>query len=395
MRYIMKYFLSIGLSVCLISACTNNAAENKAPAETAAVEAAAGAPDEITLTSDQYTMSGIETGKIEMRNLSSIIKVNGVVDVEPSSIVNISAPLGGYVKSAGLLPGQAIKKGQVMATLENPAFIELQQDYLESKSRLEFLEQEYARQQQLREEDVNAAKTFQQVTSDYQSMKARVSALEAKMSLAGISRPSLGAAKISGTAHLYAPISGYVKTSNVDIGKYVNPTDVLFELTNTDDLHLALNVFEKDIDQVEVGQTVRFALSNETAYNRTAEVFLIGQATGKNRMIPVHCHLPDSSSSGLLPGKYVKAWISTANDSLPALPTEAVVQSEGKDYIFIQTSQSGQGYTFKMVPVKKGIQEGGLTAVSLPGNVPADEAKIVTKGAYTVLSALINSGEEE
>ncbi len=181
----------------------------------------------------------------------------------------------------------------------------------------------------------------------------------------------------------------------MDIGKYVNPTDVLFELTNIDDLHLGLNVFEKNIDQIEVGQEIRFALASETAFNRTAKVFLIGQSTGENRMIPVHAHLPQTGTVNLLPCMYVKALIEKGQESLLALPTEAVVQSEGKDYIFIQTGQSDQGYTFKMVPVKIGIQAGGLTAVTLPSGVSADDAKVVTKGAYTVLSALINAGEKE
>ena len=183
MRYINKLFFIVGLSLSLLTACNTQPEEAKEQAV-----ATTASPDEITLNRDQYTMAGIQTGKIESRNLNSIIKVNGVIDVEPSSVVTISAPLGGYIKSAGLLPGQAIRKGQVIATLENPEFINLQQEYLESKGRLVFLEQEYQRQQQLRQEDINSAKTFQQASSNLQVMQARISALEAKIALAGINR---------------------------------------------------------------------------------------------------------------------------------------------------------------------------------------------------------------
>jgi cobalt-zinc-cadmium efflux system membrane fusion protein len=317
-----------------------------------------------------------------------------MVDVEPASVVVISAPLGGYVKTAGLLPGQPVKKGQLIATLENPEFIDMQQQYLESSSRAGLLQKEYERQQLLRKQDVNAAKTLQQVASDLQVMQSKVSALDAKINMAGINKAALNEGKILPSGNLYSPITGYVRTSNVNIGRYVNPTDVLFELAKNGELHLALNVFEKDIDQVRVGQAIRFGLGNEPQMNRSATVFLIGQATEENRMIPVHCHLPKSAAKGMLPGMYVKASIEKAGEMAPVLPSEAIVQSEGKDYIFIQTAQTNDQYTFKMIPVRKGLQEENLTQVILPSTFRND-AVVVTKGAYEVLSALINAGEEE
>ena len=225
---------------------------------------------QITFTPDQYKLSDIQTGTIELRNLSNIIKLTGAIEAEPNSVATVSAPLGGYIKSAGLLPGQFVKKGQQLATLENPEFISIQQEYLESIGRLEYLSQEYKRQQDLRNEDINAAKTYQQVSSDFKVMKARISGLEQQMALIGISTASLKRSnKISRTAGIYAPISGYIKNSNTNIGKYASPTDILFEITGTNDLHLALNAFEKDLGKIQVGQTVRFSLSIENDYKHT------------------------------------------------------------------------------------------------------------------------------
>src|SRR5215217_2315613 len=152
MKYLNRFFVGATLSLGLLNACSQKQEEANQDAEQEQAAEKSTAPDEITFTRDQYTLAGIQTGKIESRNLNSTIKVSGVIDVDPASVVTISAPLGGYIKSAGLLPGQTIRKGQVIATLENPEFINLQQEYLESKSRLGFLEQEYQRQKQLREE---------------------------------------------------------------------------------------------------------------------------------------------------------------------------------------------------------------------------------------------------
>jgi membrane fusion protein, heavy metal efflux system len=358
-------------------------------------EPAASASDEINFTADQYRMAGIQVGKIEKRDLSNIVKVNGVIDVEPENVITISAPLGGYVRSAGLLPGQAIRKGQVLATLENPEFINLQQEYLESMGKLQFTEQEYQRQQKLRDEDVNSAKTFQQVTSDYKVLQARIRGLEAKLKLAGIDMSGLGEGKISSVARLYSPINGIVKSSNINIGKYVLPTDVMFELSDNSDLHVALNIFDKDIGKIRVGQRVRFGLSYEDNYSHAGQIFLIGQATGDDRTIPVHCHF-STPSTKFLPGMYVKAWIETGTESQFTLPSEAILQSEGEDVIVIEISREND-YHFKIIPVKKGIEQGAYAAVTLPEDLQAraGELNVVVKGAYSILSALKNTGEEE
>lgn len=397
MNFIINKNIPIAfLALLFFSACNNKKSEeNKSAADkiTKPVDTTATSVKQIIFSSDQYRLSGIETGTIEMRNLSNIIKLNGMIDVEPQSMATVSAPLGGYIKTAGLLPGQAVRKGQVLATLENPEFISLQQDYLESKGRLQFLEQEYKRQQKLREEDVNAAKTFQQVESDYKVMQATINGLEQKLALAGIKASALHG-KITRTANLYAPISGYIKTSNVNIGKYASPTEVLFELIDKNDLRLVLNAFEKDQRKIQVGQTVKFSLANENNFNRTAKVFLIGQSTGDDRIVPVNCHFTNQKDPDLLPGMYVKAWIETGTEKQYATPSEAIVQLEGKDYLILQIGQSANNYTFQLEEVKRGIEQEGYTAVTLPESMNIEKIKVVVKNAYAILSALKNSEEE-
>ncbi|HQS22858.1 MAG: efflux transporter periplasmic adaptor subunit [Sphingobacteriia bacterium 24-36-13] len=386
------------LALLFLAACSNKqeSADNDTTVDTAGnpKDTAATTAKQIIFTSEQYRLAGIATGAVEMRNLSNIIKLNGVIDVEPQSSAIVSAPLGGYLKTAGLLPGQAVRKGEVLATIENPQFVNMQQDYLESKGRLQYLEQEYKRQQKLREEDVNSAKTFQQVASEYKVMQARISGLEQNLALAGISRSSLRSGKITRTANLYAPISGYIKTSNVSIGKYANPTDVLFELINKDDIHLALDALEKDLGKIQVGQTVKFSSANENNFNRTAKIFLVGKSTGDDRIIPVHCHIEKQHENGLLPGMYVKAWIETGTEKQYAVPSEAIVQLEGKDYLIVQTGQSSTGYTFQLEEIKKGTEQEGYTAVTLPQDMNIEKTKVVVKNAYAILSALKNSEEE-
>ncbi|MDO8992767.1 MAG: efflux RND transporter periplasmic adaptor subunit [Daejeonella sp.] len=386
----MKHFNKI---ICMaMIGLTAIACNQKKEEKSAETEVAVKLADEVSLTKDQYKVADIQLGKVEMRSLSNVIKASGQLDMPPESMVSVSAPLGGYVRSAGLLPGQSVRKGQVVAVIENPDFIDIQQEYLESKSRMEFLQLEYKRQEDLRKEDVNSAKTFQQVSSELKIMRARMSGLQQKLSLIGISISSLQAGRISRTSNLYSPINGYVIVSNANKGKYVNATDVLFELGNKNDLHLALNVYEKDASKIRVGQPIRFALANAVDYNRVAKVFLIGKSTGKEGTVPVHCHIENASDPVLIPGMYAKALISVTDDEVSAVPSEAIVNADGNDYLFIQTKINANGYAFKMIPIKRGIEEGGYTEVVLPEQFDKS-AQVVSKGAYALLSAMKNVEE--
>src|SRR5215212_7465306 len=384
MTSVIKALCSIVLLTATIMACSDS--KTKETEEKTEVRKDSTASDEVTLTAEQYKIADIHLGKIEMRNLSSVIKVNGEIDVPPQNIVSISAPLGGYVKSSGLLPGQQVHKGQVIAIIENAEYIDIQQDYLESKSRLVYLSEELKRQEELRKEEINAAKTLQQASSEYNMLRAKISGLEQKLSLIGISKDAVSSGKISKTANLHSPINGYITESNVNMGKYVQPSDILFELANKSDMHLALNVFEKDVRQLKPGQSIRFALANEADYNREAKIFLIGKSTGEDGTIPVHCHLNYSGDPTLFPGMYVKALIEIASDNVPALPVEAIIQSEGKDYVFIQTDTAQNKFTFKMIPVVKGTEQEGFVGVTLMENINMQNAKVVVKGAYSLLS---------
>lgn len=347
----------------------------------------------INFTVDQYKLSDIEVGSIELRNLSDILKLTGTIEAQPNSVATVSAPLGGYIKSSGLLLGQFVKKGEHLVTIENPEFIKIQQEYLESNAKFEYLSQEYLRQQELRNSDVNSSKTFQQISSEFNILKARVSGLEQILAIISINAESLKKhKKISRTVNIYAPISGYIKTSNVNIGKYITPTDAIFEIAGIDGLHLELNAFEKDYGKIKIGQAVKFSMSNEQDYNHTGKVFLIGKSANEQKTFPIHCHF--KSIKNIAPGMYVKAWVETSSEKTTAVPLDAIVQFEGLDHIVVQTAEDKNGFTFQLLQIARSREQDGYIAVKLPSNMNYSKIKIVTKNAYTILSAMKNAQEE-
>lgn len=343
----------------------------------------------VVLTPAQYTNAGITTGKIELKQISSNIKANGKLDVPPQSLITIAAPFGAFIKNTELLQGTLIKKGEVVATLQHPDLIQLQQDYLENRSQEEYLQADYERETILAKENVNARKVYEQSKANYFALMARINGLREKLKLLNIDMKALDAGHIQSIISLYSPITGYVTEVNTNVGAYVNPSDKLFEIVNTEHLHAELTVFERDLPKLKAGQRVRFTLANESK-QRTARVHLIGREISDERTVQVHCHL-DNEDKQLLPGMYLTAWIETGNAMVDALPDEAIIQFEDKPYIFI----SKGNYQYEMVAIERGSSELGFTEIILPQGVDKSKVDIVLKGAYALYSKMKNSEEEE
>ena len=254
--YNFKSFIILSLVFLALASCSKAKKTETEKAEEVLPE------NIVELRDDQIKLANIQTAKVEMRSLSGTLKVNGAVSVAPQSLATVCMPLGGFVKSTSLTPGIAVRKGQTLAVLENQEFIDIQQNYLETKNKLEYAQAEYKRHNELYKDDVYSKKNLQQVTADYKNMKAMLKALEQKLALIGINPARLTEDNISRSVALVSPISGYVKTVNVSIGKSVSASDVLFEIVNTDKLFLELTLFEKDADKVRNGQKIQFYINN-------------------------------------------------------------------------------------------------------------------------------------
>jgi cobalt-zinc-cadmium efflux system membrane fusion protein len=289
-----------------------------------------------------------------------------------------------------MLQGKRVKKGELIAVIENPDYVQMQQDYLEAKSQLEYSKADYERQQTLAKEHVNAQKTLQQAKASFQSLSAKVNGLREKIKVSGINVAALENGDIQSAIYLRSPINGFVTEVNANIGKFVNPTDVLMEIVDTEHLHAELTVFEKDVPKLQIGQKVRFTLANETT-ERTAKVYLIGRQIGSDRTVRIHCHI-DEEDIHLLPGMYLTAIVETGQTKVPALPDEAVVDHQGKKFIFIANAGDSAEHHFTRVGVQTGNSDAGFTEVTIPEGV--NKQQIVVKGAYSLLSKMMNSEEE-
>ena len=351
--------------------------------------------DIVELRDDQIKLAGVEMGIIEMRTLSNNLKVNGIITVGPQNLATVCMPLGGFIKNTTLLPGNRVSKGQTLATIENQEFVDIQQSYLEAKNRLFFAEAEFNRHTDLYKNDVYSESNIQQVTVEYKNLKALVKSLEQKLILIGISPEKLNEENISSTVNLVSPISGFLKEVNVNIGKYVSPNDVLFEIVNNEKLFLELTLFEKDAYRVVPGQKIRFFVNNGDDVH-DAVITQTGKAVSNDKTLIVYASVVGASKN-VLPGMYVNALIEESDTKVTSLPSDAVVSFDDKNYIFAfekYKEEAGKAITeYKIIEVKKGISSSGYTEIILPEGFDINTTKVVIKGAYNLLSAKKNAGE--
>jgi membrane fusion protein, heavy metal efflux system len=341
----------------------------------------------VTLTDAQSNNAGIVLGRIEQRTISGRLKVNGKIDVPPQNMISISVPMGGYLKFTKLLPGMPIKKGEVIAVMEDQSYIQLQQDYLIAKVHLSLLSHEFERQKELNQSKASSDKVFQQAESDFITEQINAKALSERLKLIGIDPDQLTENSISRSISIVSPIDGFVSEVKVNIGKYTEPSEVLFELINPSDIHLAVTIFEKDLAKISIGQKVWAYTNSQTDKRHECEIILIGKSLSADRSAEVHSHFEKYDKS-LVPGMYMNAEIELNNIKVYALPEESIVRFENKQFIYVQEKEND----FFMLEVKTGNSENGFTEI-LSGEGFL-EKNIVLKGAFTLLMKMKNTEEE-
>ena len=395
----MKLYVTILFTIIIaLQSCKSEKKEETNAADKTAVK-----PDEkteepstttATLTPEQIKTVGIEFGNIEQKDLTATLKANGVLTVPNNNKANATSLYGGVIKTLNVQIGSYVKKGQVIATIANPQFIQLQEEYLTIGSKIIFAQQELERQKELYAGNAGAKKNLQSAEADIKTLHTRKASLQQQIQLIGINPSSISNSNLRAALVVTSPISGTVSNVFSKIGSYTDVSTPVAEIVDNGSLHLDLNVFEKDLPMLKVGQTIHFTLTNNTAKEYDAEVYSIGTSfQNDSKTIPVHATVK-GNKTGLIDGMNITAIVSLNNVTTPAVPNDAIISHEGKDYIFVLAKAAKNGETnFIKSEIVKGISNMGYTAITLVNEIPQD-SKVVTKGTFFVNAKLTNVEEE-
>lgn len=417
----ITFIATVTVLLFAFSACKNDKQADEQSAETKTAEKAEANHEEetptiATLTEEQMKIVGIQLGTIENKELTATIKANGNLKVPNNNKANATSLYGGVIKTLKVQIGDYVRKGQVIATIANPQFIQLQEEYLSTASRITFAEQELARQKELNEGSAGAKKNLQSATAELNSLRTRRASLQQQIQLMGINPGSLSNSNLKSALVVTSPLNGTVSSVFAKIGSYVDVSSPIIEIVDNSSLHLDLQVFEKDLPKMKVGQIIHFTLTNNPTTVYDATVFSIGSSfENDSKTIAIHCKI-NGNKSGLIDGMNITGIVSLNNVTTPAVPNDAIVNADGKYYIFVQTDKKAEEHheegeeegnhkdgeekeektakNFEKTEVVKGVSDMGYTAITFINKIPAN-AKIVVKGAFFVNAKLSNTSEEE
>ena len=355
-------------------------------------------PNVAHFTEEQIKTVGIQMGSIESKELSNTIKVSGMLTVPNQNKAFVTPSYSGIVRSLYVQPGNYVSKGKVIATISNPDLIVMQQQLQQVNGQIRMAELEVTRAQQLYKGNAAPLKKFQQAQTDLATLRSQRSGLQKQLG-------SIGAAQgYSSSLAVRAPISGTVSKVIAQIGSNVDMASPIAEIVSNAALHLDIYVYEKDLGKVQPGQTIHFTLTNSPGKEYDAKITSIGTAfEGESKTVPVRAQV-FGDRAGLIDGMNVTAVISLDNQTAASVPTEAIVNDKGQDFIFImQNKDDKEGdnkktveekeISFEKIPVAKGVTDLGYTQITPLKPMPPN-AKIVTKNAFFILAKLNNKGEE-
>ena len=366
----------------LIFACGSGNSGAEASIEVG--EAAQGG-DEIKLSKAQFEAMKMEWGIAEKAVFSKEVNVQAMVKVPVEGMVEISAFFGGFVSGMKLVEGQPVRKGEVLFYLENPDFIQIQQDYLQANSQLNYLKAEFERQKTLYGEQIASQKNYLKAEADYQSTLAKANSLKKQLALVHIQADQLTPENIQSKIPVFSPVTGFVENVFVVPGTFLPVAGKAVSLISREHLHVELMVFEKDVTKVKIGQKVKLNSLDLSDKVFEAEVYMIGRVINENRQVMVHSHILDEKfEENLVPGMYLEGKLQLEPTERWSVPTRAIIEANEESYILVKSTEDEQGFVLKKLKVEVLETNGEKTAIHLPQGIE-DGMVILTKGAFYLM----------
>jgi membrane fusion protein, heavy metal efflux system len=405
MRKFIQILTVISASIFL-SACHNHDHEEDGHGHSHDAEVTDGHSDthqedaiEVVLSKEQLEIIDVQFSSMEKKQLTATLKANGFLKVPNQNRASITSLMNGIVKNIYVQPGDFVKKGQTIATISNTSFVELQENFLTTKSKIVLANLALKRQLDLQVGNAGAAKNLQAAEAELEALQTRMASLKKQLEMIGIQGNQLTNDNIRSEISITSPISGAISHILVNIGDFVDAQNSVADVVDNSRLHVDLFVYEKDLSKLKVGQLIHFTLTSNPVKEYDAEIHAISNTFEKNmKAVSVHAEV-SGNKAGLIDGMNISAIISLEDAVSNAVPNSAIVSHEGQDYILIVQEDQHEGeilaegsLEFVRIPIIKGTSDIGYSEIATLQEIPSN-ARIVTNGAFFILAKMTNQGE--
>ena len=240
----------------------------------------------------------------------NVVRVTGTLALDPQNRAEVSPIASGVVRRITTREGIRVRRGQVVAYIENTQIVELQRQYLTAVNELSAAKTELARQHTLMKQEAGVLKTLQQAESAYAIANAQVVGIGRQLSQLGVNPPSISAGKLTTLIPVTSPISGIVGKVKISMGSFVDISTSLMTVVNNVNLHCDLKMFEKDLPKVRIGQMVKLTLTNAPEVTFCAKIYDINSVfDNDSKSVTVHARIIDHPATKLLPDMFINGVI--------------------------------------------------------------------------------------
>ncbi|SMG37550.1 membrane fusion protein, cobalt-zinc-cadmium efflux system [Marivirga sericea] len=335
-------------------------------------EAETGNENQVSISEDQIKNTNLKVGKLEKAPLDKQLSVFGQLAVAPEDIAELHLVHHAFVEGSKILPGERVKKGQVLATFSHPDILVLQSNYLAAVNNLKKLEADYERKKSLVENQSISVKSFQEAEAQYFEAKVNTDSKKSMLQKLGVSTSSLQKGNLQNILSLRAPFSGVVTEVNISKGMMIEPNKSLFELVNLDEMHLEFNVFPKDVDQLQEGQRVSFKLPEGTQWHESTLHFINKKVSGNS--VLAHADLPKTVNLPL--GAQLEVQVHIKRDSFLLMPKKGILKKGNQIFIFEEISNGN----YKKLEVKASVENEDFIGIN-PEDLDQNKSYVM-EGAY-------------
>lgn len=282
----------------------------------------------------------VKVGAIQKRNIARTIPCTGQIDIPPTGISSVHSKINGQITYLKYLPGDYVKKGTLLTSVEQPQLVKKQRILLETKANLDFARKDYERKKILKAGQATPEKTFDASQNKFELLQATYKGLKKELELLGIDVNTLEKENKFQTAiNIYAPQSGFIHEVLVNKGEMISPTTRLMDIANVNDLHLELQVLSKNIGAISKGQQIKFTIPNRSETFSAKVIKINPMLESESATLMVHCQIEHPDKQTFVAGMFVNATIEAESVAVEGLPLQAVIK-EGEDYYAFQVQNN-------------------------------------------------------
>lgn len=265
--------------------------------------------EEKTITkSKMHDTVGVKTiisETLSITDSNDEMQIKGIIEVPRSQLTYVSLPLGGIIDKIYVNESEYVNRGTLLATITHPDYVILQQKFLESKAKLNYLKEKFRRQGELTIEHASSIKKLQMAEAEYLAEEARHLGFKAQLKMVGIKPEDIHPDNLTLQLKVTSPVSGYVTQVKAKTGKYNHPNDWLFEITDMKKLQLSVMLDLHQVEQVKKGDSMEFVIPGKNKMHK-AKIEVKSLHVNESDKIKVIAFITNSDDASLLPGMTVK-----------------------------------------------------------------------------------------